>query len=499
MRKILVSIIFVLFIALGVLGGLNAISPTPLPQNPGEDFNNVISDVAAIAAVPHPAGSEENRAVRDMIINRAETFGLAAEVLPFEFPIEDALQSDLEYYEENVVWRERKTREMELAGYSNIEDYFRYMLGAPQGVDTLALDNVLVKVSGTAAQGAVMFVAHYDSVITAPGAADDGLAVANMLCLMQQLSKAPPQNDVYFLFTDGEERGLLGAADFVRTQPQYADEIDIILNFEGRGNSGALLMFETSGSDYELVQNYAANVPKAVSFSPATAIYGMMPNGTDYTEFKNTGYYGLNFAMIEGSETYHQPTDTPENLNKNTAWHYYQTMQGLAEHFANINIGDIQNDQEAVYFPLPFVGVVVIPGWLGTILGFVPLALAVLLIFLTIRNKDLKRVRKIIRITGLALLGILPAALTLFLFAFSYLISIPAILFLVADLVMGKKVRIIPGLIALEVAVLLAALIFTPLAVLIYVALGMWYATAIMVALPLIPTVLYGVKILRRV
>ncbi|MFV0352666.1 MAG: M28 family peptidase, partial [Oscillospiraceae bacterium] len=71
-------------------------------------------------------------------------------------------------------------------------------------------------------------------------------AAACMLNLMESMAKNPPQNDVYFLFTDGEEVGLLGAADFVRTQPQYAKEVDLLFNFEARGNAGALVMFETS-------------------------------------------------------------------------------------------------------------------------------------------------------------------------------------------------------------------------------------------------------------
>ena len=502
MKKIVVCMVLLAALAGGVFSGLALIKPVQRPAEESEAFSAILRDIGEITAVPHTAGSPENYAVRDMIIARAEGLGLTAEVLPFELDVTGFVADYQELYVNgSAALRQRIDGMME--GYPSLEAFARDKLNAG-GKDVLQLHNILVKVSGTAPTGAAMFVSHYDHVKGAPGAADDALAVACMLDLMGEMAQNPPQNDVYFLYTDGEENGLLGAADFVATQPQYAEEIDVLFNFEARGNRGAMLMFETSGKDYELVRRFSEAVPQPVTMSIATAIYGMMPNGTDYTEFKNAGYHGLNFAMIEGDETYHQPTDTLENLDKDSAWQYHQTMTALGSHFAGTDLAAIANNQSALYFPLPLIGIVVIPGWLGYALGFLPLALAMLLVILTLRDKEMKGGRKAARITGLALLGLLPAAVMVLFFAGSYLLAIPAALFLLVDLVMGTNenkghARVWAGLAVLLLAIFISAVLYAPLALLIQVALKYWCVTAILALLPLVPTALYGMKVLRRV
>ena len=67
-----------------------------------------------------------------------------------------------------------------------------------------------------------------------------------MLETLRALKSSPPlKNDTVFLFTDGEEVGLLGATAFVKEHP-WAKDIGVALNFEARGSSGPSFMFETS-------------------------------------------------------------------------------------------------------------------------------------------------------------------------------------------------------------------------------------------------------------
>src|SRR5438105_2344263 len=81
---------------------------------------------------------------------------------------------------------------------------------------------------------------------TGPGADDDGVGVATLLETVRALKAgARLRNDVIFLFTDGEEVGMLGARAFVGEHP-WAKEVGVALNFEARGNTGPALMFETS-------------------------------------------------------------------------------------------------------------------------------------------------------------------------------------------------------------------------------------------------------------
>jgi hypothetical protein len=67
---------------------------------------------------------------------------------------------------------------------------------------------------------AVLVMSHYDSVHNSPGAADDSLGAAAALEIARALKAGPqPARDVIFLFTDGEEAGLLGAEAFFARDP----------------------------------------------------------------------------------------------------------------------------------------------------------------------------------------------------------------------------------------------------------------------------------------
>lgn len=74
----------------------------------------------------------------------------------------------------------------------------------------------MARLPGTVPGGrAVLVLAHYDSQPHAPGAGDDGAGVAAMLETARVLRAGPPlRHDVSWLFSDGEEAGLLGVRAF---------------------------------------------------------------------------------------------------------------------------------------------------------------------------------------------------------------------------------------------------------------------------------------------
>lgn len=79
----------------------------------------------------------------------------------------------------------------------------------------------------------VLITAHYDSAPSAPGAADNGMAVAAMVETLRVLrAQGPLANDIVFLFTDGKESGQTGIAAFVGEHPA-ADRIGVAFVFEG--------------------------------------------------------------------------------------------------------------------------------------------------------------------------------------------------------------------------------------------------------------------------
>jgi hypothetical protein len=120
--------------------------------------------------------------------------------------------------------------------------------------------------------------------------------VAVLLETLRALRSSPPlRNDLIFLFTDGEEPGLLGAKAFVDAHPAAAA---LVLNFEARGTSGPAFMFETSEGNGWIVRQFAEAAPYPQANSLSYKAYRNMPNDTDLTIFKKAGIAGLNFAFI---------------------------------------------------------------------------------------------------------------------------------------------------------------------------------------------------------
>lgn len=158
-----------------------------------------------IAARPHPPGSPENDAVRDYLLNQLTAVGLDPQVQT-----------------------------------STMIRYESKWLGPAVAAK---VHNVLARLKGTEStppEGqsrakAVMLVAHYDSVSGGPGTSDHGSGTATLLETARALKTGPPPaNDVIFLFTDGEELGMLGAQAFVDEHP-WAKDVGLVMNFEARG------------------------------------------------------------------------------------------------------------------------------------------------------------------------------------------------------------------------------------------------------------------------
>jgi hypothetical protein len=157
--------------------------------------------------------------------------------------------------------------------------------------------NIVARLPGTANSGAVLLMAHYDSVPNGPGAADDGAGVSAILETVRALKTGPAlKNDLIVLFTDGEEPGLLGAEAFVASHPWMKD-IGLVMNFEARGNRGASLLFETSVNNASLMNEVAHAAPSPIASSLFYSLYKLLPNSTDFNMFRPAGIPGLNFAF----------------------------------------------------------------------------------------------------------------------------------------------------------------------------------------------------------
>ncbi len=285
--------------------------PVPLPVGaPETEFSadRAWQHVSAIARQPHAAGTEENLRVRAYLKAELTRLGLAVRELPGE-----------------------------------------------RG--TLRLGNLYAELAGTeGGRPAVLLVSHYDSAAIGPGAADCASGIATLLESVRALRAGPPlRNSVAVLFTDGEERGLLGARAFIQDHPELWRDIRVVLNLEARGNHGPVMMFETSPGAGRLIALLSERCPYPVACSFAREVYRRLRNDTDFTEFLKAGRTGMNFAFVGGLEYYHTARDTPENLSRRTLQHYGSYLLPLTAALAQAAPAELEQLKaagEATYFPL---------------------------------------------------------------------------------------------------------------------------------------------------
>ncbi|MFD1151832.1 M20/M25/M40 family metallo-hydrolase [Saccharothrix hoggarensis] len=310
-RRAWVAVVLVAVAAVGVLAVLAFRPPAPVADAPPGEFaaGRAERHLAEIAQRPHPIGSADNQRVRGYIADTARSLG-----------------ADVVVESGDVVrpWR---------------------------GVARVATaHNVVARVPGTdpgvSGGKALLLVAHYDSVPTGPGAADDGAAVAAMLETLRALTTTPVRNDVVFLFTDGEEVGTLGAEAYVRRHG--VSGIGAVLNWEARGSGGPVWMFQTGPDNAALVSAFGEASSRPIANSLAFEVYRRMPNYSDFTVFLEAGARGLDSAFIEHVRDYHSTYDDLARLDRGSVQHHGETMVGLVRALGDRDLRVADGD--AVYF-----------------------------------------------------------------------------------------------------------------------------------------------------
>jgi len=166
---------------------------------------------------------------------------------------------------------------------------------------------------------ALLLSAHYDSVPVGPGASDDGVGVATLLEVGAILKDRPLRRPVILLFNEGEELGLIGARAFLADP--LSGSVDSVLNFEARGVTGPVTMFETSRPNAAAIDAFAKAVKRPFASSLSTDVYHLLPNDTDVTTYNERGWLTLNFAMAGNETRYHSPGDDLAGLDPRSLQH----------------------------------------------------------------------------------------------------------------------------------------------------------------------------------
>ena len=285
-------------------------APRPAPSGAAADrFSSAraMDVLRTIAAEPRPIGSARAAAVRDLLYGRLQALALDPHV------------------QRSEVVSERAPR---VAGM---------------------VHNVVGRLPGRDPTRAVLLVAHYDSVPTAAGAADNGSGVAALLETARALRAGPPpRNDVIFLFTDGEERGLLGAQAFLRDDP-WAYAAGVVLNFDSPGSSSPALMYETSPGNGRLDPLTTWLRANAYGSSLMYEVSRRQPVVSDFRPFVASGIPGMTFGMLDGPAYDHTAYDSLAAFDEAGLQHEGETVLAVARRLGDADLWRL-HAPDVVYF-----------------------------------------------------------------------------------------------------------------------------------------------------
>lgn len=388
-EKCLKTVLLCIVIILGLFLGYRQMLPPSAPKNLDEspialseadkdaDFRLMLTHIRKMAGEVHSVGSPGLARTQGYLKAQLEGMGYDYTVDNYKLSIEevqDLLKIWFSYYDDNSLPSADEIRER--AGLLK-EDF-------------MELNNILVHVDAPNTDETIIFMAHTDSVIQGPGAFDDIVSVAALLEGLRAVEGKETTRDLLFLFTDGEEQGLLGAAKFILDHPEYKERTRLVVNLEARGNSGVLILFQTTDNNLGLIETYRQAVPHPFSMSIATSVYKTMPNDTDLTHFIHAGYSGINLAVIDNAHVYHTELDNYETFSRDSALHYLSTTVGLVKYLALTPELNLEADQDSVHFPFFSGKLAILPESLAKILSHVALALTLLFLFILLLKKRIR-------------------------------------------------------------------------------------------------------------
>ncbi|MCL2848326.1 MAG: M28 family peptidase [Firmicutes bacterium] len=206
------------------------------------------------------------------------------------------------------------------------------------GID---VKNIYARIPGTSGVY-ILLMAHYDTHPSSNslGVGDNAYAVATLLEIARIFSvkanESPLVNGIKFVFTDAEEIGLHGAIRLVNEREMVTehnanwilDNVNLVVNIEGRGIRGPLFLFETSDNNRRII-NFFARSGRPFGFSFASEIYSILPMRTELGIFLEAGFNGINLSVLDSVEYYHTDLDNLDNICMDALQNYGNTLMPL--------------------------------------------------------------------------------------------------------------------------------------------------------------------------
>ena len=196
-----------------------------------------------------------------------------------------------------------------------------------EGVKTFNGVNIIGFIPGTrVADRYIVVTAHYDHVGVNGGqiyngADDNASGVATMLELAARLKANPPEHSVLIVALDGEERGLLGAREFVASPPVPLAAMSLNLNFDmiSRAETDGHLWVTGTYQNPTLrpiLEALPANGAVSLAFgkdTPQDKEEDNWVDASDHAAFHEKGVPFL-YLGVDYHPDYHRPSDDFERI-----------------------------------------------------------------------------------------------------------------------------------------------------------------------------------------
>jgi aminopeptidase YwaD len=166
--------------------------------------------------------------------------------------------------------------------------------------------NVVARKAG-AGQERIVLCAHFDTVMDAPGAIDNGSGVAVLLTLAESFSNRDLPLGLEWIALNGEENGGLGDVEYLRRGEGELEQILAVINVDGVGQQvGANSITAMSGSQafHDQIRKVHKRYPGVVWVDPWYE--------SDHTAFLRQGVPSVPISSVGVANVVHLPTDTVE-------------------------------------------------------------------------------------------------------------------------------------------------------------------------------------------
>src|SRR6202140_1041146 len=177
--------------------------------------------------------------------------------------------------------------------------------------------NTVAEIRGSEKPDEVVILgAHLDSWDLGTGSTDNGTGSMAVLEAARTLAKLnlKPKRTIRFVLFSGEEQGLYGSQEYVKTHKNELEKISAVLVHDTGTGRVLTLGLHDNYQDRELVDQVLAPVPELNLLEPRMA----RSFGTDHLSFDEDGVPGF-FCIQERAEynlTHHSQSDTFEKVWK---------------------------------------------------------------------------------------------------------------------------------------------------------------------------------------